>query len=120
MLDFGRECVASKEWGGRVPLILFNAHLQLCEYLPPEERDGYWKDAGVWADLRSSFEKFFQLNPNALNWRHAYFFYACKCEDWDEANRQMSQLGEIDYTYFGGKAEFEKLVRTAREKARAK
>ena len=26
MLDFGRECVDSKVWGGRVPLVLTDAH----------------------------------------------------------------------------------------------
>jgi tetratricopeptide (TPR) repeat protein len=38
MLEFGRECVASKKWGGHVPLILRDAHEKILKYLPAEEQ----------------------------------------------------------------------------------
>jgi hypothetical protein len=61
MLDFGRECVRSQRWGGRVPLILVEAHDNLARYLPQANQSEYWKNPEVWADLRMAYEKFFKL-----------------------------------------------------------
>jgi len=43
MLAFGRECVASKKWGGRVPLILRDAHEVLAKLEKKDQRADYWK-----------------------------------------------------------------------------
>jgi hypothetical protein len=113
MLAFGRECVASTKWGGKVPLILLDAHYTLSGYLPKANRGTYWKQPSVWNDVKSSFEKFFELNPQAVSWRHNYAFYAYACEQWDDFNKQLPLLGEINYAYFGGKEAFEKMVQRA-------
>jgi tetratricopeptide (TPR) repeat protein len=111
MLDFGRECVASEAWGGEVPLILTKAHDELAKTLNPDDRIEYWKDPEVWSDIKSAFEKFFELNPDASGWHHNYARYAYWAEQWDELNRQLPLLGEINYEFFGGKDEFDKMVR---------
>jgi hypothetical protein len=117
MLDFGRECVASEAWGGEVPLILTKAHDELAKTLNPDDRIEYWKDPEVWSDIKSAFEKFFELNPDASGWHHNYARYAYWAEQWDDLNRQLPLLGEINYEFFGGKDEFDKMVRLAKAHA---
>ena len=120
MLEFGHECVDSKKWGGRVPLILRDAHEALVKYLPAEEKVGYWKRPEVWKDINAAFEKFFILNPKENGWRHNYALYAYKAEQWNVLNRQIPLLGDISYEFFGGKDEFDRMVRVAKEHAGSK
>ena len=115
MLAFGKECVDSTAWGGRVPLILADAHEALAYYVPKAERADYWKQPQVWPDVRASYEKFFLLNPEALGWRHNYARVAYWCEAWKDLNKQIPLLGEVNEEFFGGPAEFQKMVRLAKE-----
>ena len=115
MLEFGRECVNSKKWGGHVPLILRDAHEALVRYLPAKEQAGYWKRSEVWKDINAAFEKFFALNPQDVGWRHNYALYAAKAEQWEVVNRQIPLLGEINYEFFGGQDAFNAMVREAKE-----
>ncbi len=119
MLKFGRECVNSAEWGGRVPMILAEAHYSLASYLPAKERKEkeYWKRPGVWKDVKASFDKFFEKYPDALGYRHNYARYAYWCEQWDDLNKQLGLMGPVNYDYFGGKMEFEKMVKLAKERS---
>ena len=71
MIEFGRECVNSKKWGGQVPLILKDAHEALIKYEPAKDKPGYWKRPEVWKDINAAFEKFFALNPQENGWRHS-------------------------------------------------
>jgi hypothetical protein len=71
----------------------------------------------VWRDIKSAFEKFFLLNPDAVSWRHNYARFAYWCENWDALNRQLRLLGSTNYSYFGGKEEFEKMARMTTERA---
>ncbi|HWV99740.1 MAG TPA: hypothetical protein VNZ64_08630 [Candidatus Acidoferrum sp.] len=120
MIAFGRECVASTNWGGNVPLILCEAHWDYAALVKSEaERADYWKRPDVWPDIRSAFERFFQLNPGAISWRHQYAWYAYRCEQWAELNSQLTMLGYTNYEYFGGRTEFDKMARLAKEHASA-
>jgi hypothetical protein len=117
MLEFGRECVASKKWGGHVPLILRDAHEALAGYLPKEQQAAYWKRADVWKDLKAAFDKYFDLNPNDVGWHHNYALYAYRAGDWDVLNRQLPLLGPINYEFFGGKPAFDEMAREAKKHA---
>jgi hypothetical protein len=118
MIEFGRECVTNKQWGGQVPLTLFEAHLRLSKYLPASEQANYWKQAEVWNDLKSSFNRFLELNPGAQEWRRPYFYYAYLGEHWEDGLAQIKLMGDqVDHTYFGGLAEYEKMVQTVKEHA---
>jgi len=118
MLKFGHECVSSKKWGGHVPLILLDVHVEIEKYLPAAEQKGYWKQPDVWKDIDSAFEKFFALNPSENGWRHNWALYAYRAEQWDTLNRQIPLLGEINYEFFGGKDEFDHMVSVAKQHAR--
>lgn len=118
MLAFGRECLRSTNWAGRVPLVLVDTHDALARYLPKEKRSEYWTSSPErWRDVKESFEKFFKLYPDAIGWRHNYARYAYWCEQWNDLKKQIALLGPLNYDYFGGKAEYEKMVSLAKERA---
>lgn len=118
MLEFGRQCVQSDKWGGNVPLILADAHEQLARYIrDPPAKSAYWKQPDVWPDIKASFEKFFRLNPAEIGWRHNYARAAYTCEQWKDLNEQLKLLGPVNYAFFGGSDEFDKMVRLAKEHA---
>jgi len=119
MLAFGRECVASEKWQGWVPLILKEAHDSLAKYAEKAKRTNYWTQAEVWPDIKASFDKFFTLNPEAVNWRQTYARYAYSCEQWDAFKEQVKLAGDISYEYFGGRDEFDKMMKTATEHGKA-
>jgi hypothetical protein len=81
------------------------------------ERREYWKRPGVWADVKASFERFFELNPDAVGWRHDYARCAYWCEQWDDLTKQLALFGPTNYAFFGGKAAFDKMCQEAREHA---
>lgn len=115
MVAFGRQCVASTNWGGNVPLILANAHREYWLYLnDSEEKTNYWKQPEVWPDLKTSFDRFFELNPDAIGYYHNYAWYAYHAEQWSELNEIIPKLGPVNYDYFGGKDEFNKMVQLAK------
>lgn len=113
LLAFGRECVASTNWGGKVPLILVDAHAMLVEYLPPEKRADYWKQPEVWQDLKAAYEKFLVFCPDQIPQRQSYISRAYQNEKWEELNAQLKLLSKPNYEFFGGKVKFDEMVRAA-------
>jgi hypothetical protein len=118
MLEFGRECATNQAWGGHVPLILLDAHKSIQrQYANDLEKNDYWKQSEVWADIKTAFDRFFELNPDAIGWYHDYAWYAYQAGQWDALNEIIPKLGPINYSYFGGKDEFDKMVQLAKEHA---
>jgi thiol-disulfide isomerase/thioredoxin len=121
LLAFGWDCAESGVWRGKVPLILLDAHeaIRMAVQRSDQNKEtvDYWKQPEVWPDIQEAFEKFFQLNPEETGWYHNYAWYAWHCGQWQALNRLIPKLGPINYAYFGGKAEFDKMVRQAREHA---
>ena len=115
MLEFGGECVNSSKWGGHIPLILLDAHELISAPLDREARSKYFRRPEVWADLKQAFDKFFRFNPQETGWHHNYALYAYRAQQWVELNRELQLLGPVNYDYFGGKAEFDKIVQAAKE-----
>jgi hypothetical protein len=116
MIAFGRQCATSTDWGGKVPLILADAHWDYYIYLnDPEIKSNYWKLPDVWPDIKASYDRFFEINPDAIGYYHNYVWYAYHAEQWDALNELIPKLGPINYSYFGGKEEFDKMVRSAKE-----
>ena len=118
MLDFGHECVQNTNWAGRVPLVLVDAHCNFCRgYVDKAEQTNYWKQPDVWADIKSAYDRFFQLNPNTTGYYEYYAWYAYQAEQWKTLNELIPKLGPETYYRFGGKDEFDKMVRLAKEHA---
>ena len=116
MLDFGRECVQNTNWGGRVPLILVDAHSTIySHYIDPSQKNNYWKQPDVWADIQSAYNRFFQLTPHAAGYYEYYAWYAYQAGQWDVLNGLIPKLGPETYYRFGGRAGFDKMVQQAQE-----
>jgi len=113
MLEFARHCVTHPRWKGQVPLALMRARELISYDVAKEDRPAYWRQKAVWSDVRNSFERFFELNPKNVSWRHNYAWFAWQSQDWDELNRQIPLLGEINYSYFGGKEQFDRMLAEA-------
>jgi|SRR5208282_3678149 len=118
MLEFGRECATNQAWGGHVPLILLDVHKSIQrQYVNDSEKNDYWKQPEVWADIKTAFDRFFELNPDAIGWYHDYAWYAYQAGQWDTLNKIIPKLGPINYNFFGGTNEFDKMVQLAKEHA---
>jgi hypothetical protein len=115
-IAFGRECVESKVWKGRVPLVLWEAHRMLASDQATGLKDAHWKRPGVWEDVRDSFERFFELNPDGTGWRHDYALYAYKCGQFDKFLDLLPQMGWVNQPYFGGEQRFSEMVADAEKK----
>jgi hypothetical protein len=117
MLAFGRECVASTNWGGHVPLILVDAHSEFARTLDADARKTYWMSPDVWPDIKAAYEKFSQTNPDAMRFRYPYAAYAFRCGQGLDFNEQIKLIRQNDvspdYNYFGGKEVFAKMVESA-------
>jgi hypothetical protein len=118
MLKFGHECVENEQWGGHVPLILMDVHVAIQrEFANEAEKADYWKQPQVWTDLKSAFDRFFELNPAEIGWYHNYAWYAYQAGDWATLNKVIPKLGPVNYDYFGGQDKFEEMVDQAKQHA---
>ena len=116
MLEFGHECATNKQWGGNVPLILLDAHYFINRgWIDKSEQTNYWKQPEVWSDLDTAYKRFFEANPDATGRYYQYAWYAHKCGQWNKFIELIPKLGPINYEYFGGKTEFDKMVQLAKE-----
>ncbi len=119
MIEFGRECATSTKWGNEVAWELIRAHEHLAKYGVRDEelKKKYWQDPLVWADVKLTCERNLLTNPRGSNVaRHAYIFQARRCEQWEAVEKQLRLLTSTNYDSFGGRAEFDKMARTAAEK----
>jgi hypothetical protein len=122
MVAFGRECVASKKWGGRVPLVLAETYYDYAQLLDEKERDGYWRQPQVWPDIQASYKKFFELNPHPAGfYQYNLAYYAYVCGQWNDFNAQIKLIrdneGTVDATFFGSQEIFDKMVERANAEA---
>jgi hypothetical protein len=118
VIAFGRECVASKKWGGNVPLILQEIHHSLQNYYNAPEAK-YFSSPEVWRDVSSSYERYFELHPNNVGWRFDYAFDAYRAGQYKVFLEQLPKFTTgTNYTFFGGKEKFDEMVQTAMAKAK--
>src|SRR5260370_39576567 len=92
MIAFGREMRDSKNWYGRLPVILIDVHEELSKYL--DDPLAYWKRPGVWQDVQSVYRPYLNAWPDDAYMRSIYTRYTCQCGQWAEAKRQIGILGD--------------------------
>jgi len=116
MLEFGRECAQSTNWGGTVPLILVDAHYEIYnQFIDPSEQTNYWKEPDVWADISSAYEQYLQSYPRDTYHIAYYARYAYFAEQWDKLNELLPKVGPDNYYIFGGKDQFDEIVQITKE-----
>jgi hypothetical protein len=114
---FARECVYSNNWGGHIPIVLVLAHNDLNSRLTGAAKSEYWKRPEVWADIKSAYDRYLELNPERTDFYNAYALHAYQAEQWDALNALLTKLPFTNYDTFGGKAEFDKMIRAAKAHA---
>jgi len=114
---FGRECLESTNWGGKVPLIVVDAHRAIVNYLPANMRSAYWQQADVWDDVRSAFQKYLRENPKDSKEHQRYAAFAYAALRWDDLNDQLPFEGKIEYNLFGGPVGYQKMIIAAKQHA---
>ena len=119
MIAFGKQCVAATNWGGFVPMILVDAHTDYNTYSQDsdEAKQAYWKQPGVWPDIKAAYDRFFELNSNATDIYKNYAWYAYHAEQWNAFNELVPKVRPADYNFFGGTDKFNKMVQLAKEHA---
>jgi hypothetical protein len=117
---FGRECVHSTNWGGHIPIVLVLAHNDINSRLTGAAKTEYWKQPEVWEDIKSAYDRYFELNPEETHVYNAYVLHAYQAEQWAALNELIPKLTTTNYDMFGGKSEFDKMIRLAREHGSAK
>jgi hypothetical protein len=117
LLAFGRECVGNTNWGGHVPLTLVDAHSEFARTLNSEGRAAYWALPDVWPDIKAGYERYAQVHQDDTRFRYPYAWYAFRCGQMEEFKAQVNLIrqsdGELKYSYFGGKAAFDKAMALA-------
>jgi len=116
-LAFGRECVASTNWGGQVPLVLVDAHRAVMDDLPDEKQKDYWLSPTVWEDLKSAYSKYLKTHPKDLLQRSNYAIFAYMSQHWDVLNEQLLLLGPDNYRFFGDEDKISDIVGAAKRHA---
>jgi hypothetical protein len=115
-LEFARQCVQSKEWGGHVPLVLPRLHASLQAYYKIEQ-SAYYSNPQVWKDIDSAYKRFFELNPGGVGHRHNYALDAYRCGQYEVFLQQLPLFTTgTNHNFFGSKASFDAMVQSARAK----
>jgi hypothetical protein len=113
MLEFGRECLKTGNYRGRLPLILADAHEAIAVY-NRENPDTYFQRPGVWPDIRAAYEPYLKAYPKACLERSRYANLACRSEQWETAHQQFGLLGDdAQYAIFGGQNRYDQLRQEA-------
>ena len=113
-LAFGRSCVASKIWGGRVPLVLHHLHLSLSKYYQLSNSPAYWHRPYVWPDEKAAFEKYFANCPDDVSYRHDYAKAAYDCGQYRVFLEQAKLFSTgTNHAYFGGPEKFQAMIQKA-------
>jgi hypothetical protein len=113
-LSFARSCVTSTNWGGKVPLVLADLHRSLARYNYGTNQQPYWQQPAVWPDMKSSWEKFFAINPDSVGWRHDYARDAYRCGQYAVFLEQVAQFANrTNHAFFGGEKAFRDMLETA-------
>jgi hypothetical protein len=119
-LEFGRWCATSLNWGGRVPLILVDAHEAVNGRNEEPAHGDYWKRPEVWEDVQRSYNRFFELNPDDVDEYENYAWHAYRAEQWDKLNELLPKIKQPHYSIWGNMDEYFIMVRIAKEHAASK
>ena len=120
MIEFGRECIATQNWWGELPLIIVDVYREIvnCGTHDPKE---LYTSPEVWRDIHSAYASFLEVYPDsdwAPRYRNRLAKLACRSEQWAEAAQQFEAIGQnFDDRVFRSKAVFDYWRQKANRKA---
>ncbi len=108
MVQFGRECLAGKNWAARLPVMLATAHETIASQTG--EHDAYMSRPEVWADLRAVYEGLLKYDPKRDYDRSYYVLAATRAGQWSVADAQCKILGDKpNLVIFGSQENYERV-----------
>ena len=129
MMVFARECIKKRNWESQVPLIIFDAHYDLCRLNSRKSRKlqtSYYHDQEIWQEIKYLMQVYLSHYPEDHEKRNLFALVACWAEDWETANEQFQRLGKnIQCARFNDEASYlqwrekaEKYAKKTKETAR--
>lgn len=106
MLDFGHQCLATRNWIGGTTYVLLQAHVALSKSAGDEA--AYWHSAAVWPDVQAVVGGAAELFPEDAAVQSRYAFWAWRCGQWATANALFKLLGDkASVSVFGGQSKLD-------------
>ncbi|CAN5373371.1 hypothetical protein BH10PLA1_BH10PLA1_04390 [soil metagenome] len=100
-MAFADECLKSKAWNDRTPLIAFEVILGFGNEMTFDNRSTYFAKPEIWSRISQAYEGILDANPRDASLRSFYTSWACQAGKWDIASAQFATLGDdIDATPF--------------------
>jgi hypothetical protein len=93
VLEFGRQCLATRNWQSRIPFILLCAHEELATH-QGEKPQQYWSRSSFWDDMQALYGACLAANPDSIFDRSGYALQAYRAEKWKLANELFEELGD--------------------------
>jgi hypothetical protein len=122
MLAFGRACLQTENWEGRLPFILVEAHRFLTRMAPipnasvsPEV--AYYSRPHVWEDVRAVYEPYLALHPGSRYDKTWYARFAAASGHFDVAHRCFEELGKDWWKTVFRESEYQQVREMARNRA---
>jgi hypothetical protein len=119
MIAFGRECLATKDYWGPLPEVLYEAHMAVSKETPDPR--AYLAIPAVWADLEAVHRDFLEIFPDSFKvpwYRSRLAKLACDCQKWDDAVKLFDEIGDKpDLRVFTSKAVYDYYRRKAARNA---
>lgn len=126
MIGFGRQCLLTGNWEGRLPELLLIAHWSHAR----KNADGssrstanpdYFKTPKVWKDIQAVCEGQLRWRPNDREVLQFYAYAAAGAEQWDIAHRSFEATKAlVDWGIFGTQQNYKSLRNAARKNATGK
>jgi hypothetical protein len=98
MLSFGRACLQTQNWDGRLPFILIEAHRMLArnslaQFPAVRPEQSYFSRPYVWKDIEAVYGTYLATHPDSNYERSSYAKLAVLSAHYAEANVLFDQLG---------------------------
>lgn len=92
VLEFGKQCLATADWGSVVPFTLLGGLDLVAETeSSPEE---FWRDPAIWRELENLFSVSEAACPDSTCLKSSHALYAFRAGKWAIANELFTALGD--------------------------
>lgn len=98
ILDFSRQCRATHNYRGRLPLMIVEAAQLLCAHT--NSKVNFISHPDIWRDIHDVYEQYLVLFPDDRQERTRYLTLAAVGEHWQDAKTQFDVLGENPWMGF--------------------
>jgi hypothetical protein len=112
MIAFGRECLATQNWSGKIPLALLMVHQTIAQETGAGVK--HYKDPAVWKDVQDVLDGMLKFDPNDMVSHNTLANLAALSGRHDIARREFAIIGDKpNLEIFGSMQNYEDLRRAS-------